>query len=311
MCTIYKLANHFGLKQFYISKTSIKRSINVIEVDRPGLEMTGFFEYHQKDRLILLGRKEEAYLKNMSYEEARKVFLEIINKETPGVIICHGVNCPEVIYEVAKIHDCAIYGTELGTSEFEADALTYLSEQLAPKTSIHGNLLEVFGEGVLLIGPSGIGKSEVCLDLIKKGHRLVSDDKVEVRFIRDKLVGSAPSIIYGMMEVRGIGFIDVPRMFGINSLEKRTKIKYCVKLVPYDAKLPIDRLGLSTECYEILGTKIPLVTLPVSPARSMSEIIEVAVTNFKLKEYGYDTAANFERRLSEFRNNDDDQETED
>jgi HPr kinase/phosphorylase len=296
-----QLSNHFGLKTYFSSVSSLKRKIKVIEVDRPGLEMTGFFEYHQKSRLVLIGKKEIAYLDHMEHSQALKVLEQICSEETPGLIVCHDMPCPPVILEAAKKKDCAVFGTEIETSAFEADALNYLSEQLAPTTSLHGNLLEIFGEGVLLLGASGIGKSEVCLDLIKRGHTLVADDKVDIRNVRNHLEGTSPEVIYGMMEVRGIGIINVPRMFGINALTNKTTIRYCINLVPFSASLPVDRIGNSTDQTTILDIKIPCVTLPVSPGRSMAEVIEVAVTNFKLKAYGYDSAYQFEKKLEEFR----------
>ena len=301
MFSIITFANHFGLKQYYISEHSINHNINIPEVDRPGLELTGFFEHHQKDRLILLGKKELTYINSLEYEQAYKVMLELCNEEVPGIVVCHDLECPKAVMDAAIKNDVAVFGTEIDTSVFEADALYYLSEVLAKKTSLHANLLQIFGQGCLLIGPSGIGKSEVCLDLIKKGHVLVSDDRVDISYVRGKLFGQAPSVIYGMMEVRGIGIIDVPRMFGINSLTRKSEINVVIKLVPFDSSFTSDRLGRSVETFEILNKKVPLVVLPVSPARSMSEIIEVAVTNAKLKEYGYDSSYEFERRLAEFR----------
>lgn len=303
MFDILSFANHFGLKTHYASTTAVKREFSVIEVDRPGLEMTGFLEYHQKSRLVLVGKKETAYLAHMSYENAYKAFLNICSDETPGIIICHDLNCPKVILDAAKKKDCAVFGTEIETSAFEADALNYLCERLAPHTSIHGNLLRIFDEGVLLIGDSGIGKSEVCLDLIKRGHTLVADDRVDISNVRNQLIGETPEIIYGMMEVRGIGVVDVGRTFGINSLRKKSTIKYCINLIKFDPKtVKLDRLGTKAKYKTILDLPIQEIVIPVSPGRSIAEVIEVAITNLKLKESGYDSAYEFEKRLTEFRN---------
>lgn len=300
-CTILDLANHFSLKPVFASAKSLQKKIQVIEVDRPGLEMTGFFNYHQKKRVVLIGRKELAYLKLLSYEKAYDIFLQICDDETPGIIVCHGNECPGVIIAACMEKECAVFQTDVETSSFEADCLNYLSEKLAPMVSIHANLMSIFSEGVLLIGDSGIGKSEVSLDLIKRGHCLVADDKVEIRKVRETLEGSSPEIIYGMMECRGIGIIDVPRMFGINSLQAKTRIKCCLNLVKMDRDKSFDRLGNSNQTTSYLGISIPLITLPVSPGRSIAEVIEVAITNFKLKEYGFDTSKEFEKRLENFR----------
>ncbi len=300
--TILDLANHFNLKPLFASATSLQKEIKVCEVDRPGLEMTGFFEYHQKQRLVLIGKKELAYLSHMSYEDAYKVFLEIADKETPGLVICHDIECPGVIIAACMVKDTSVFTTKIETSAFEADALNYLSERLAPLVSIHANLMEIFGVGVLIQGDSGIGKSEVSLDLIKRGHSLVADDKVDIKRVRDTLEGSSPEIIYGMMECRGIGVISVSHMFGINALRRKVLISYCLNLVKLDSNTNFERLGnLKNETIDFLGVNIPVVTLPVSPGRSMAEVIEVAVTNLKLKAAGVDTANEFVKRLDEFR----------
>src|SRR5574344_14844 len=293
-CTIGDLASFFQLKTVYSSPSSILRPVTVIEVDRPGLEMAGFFEYHQKSRLVLIGKKEIAYLKHMPEAEAYHVFLSICTEETPGVIICHGLTCPKSLLQAAQQNDCSIFTTDVETSAFEADALNYLSEQLAPRTSVHANLLSIFGAGVLLLGASAIGKSEVSLDLIKRGHVLVSDDKVDILNVRGKLEGSSPDLTFGMMEVRGIGIIDVARMFGINCIRRKTRIHYCLELVPLDpSNSNLDRIGNKNETINFVGVQIPYLKLPVSPGRSMAEVIEVAVTNLRLKENGFDSAKQF------------------
>lgn len=297
-CTIGDLASFFHLEAVCSSPTSIDKQIKVIEVDRPGLEMAGFFEYHQKSRLVLIGKKEIAYLQHMTEADAYHVFLSICSEETPGVIICHGLKCPPVIIQAAQHNDCAVFVTNVETSAFEADALNYLSEMLAPRTSVHANLLEIFGTGVLILGESGIGKSEVSLDLIKRGHILISDDKVDILNVRDRLEGSSPEMTYGMMEVRGIGIIDVARMFGINCVRRKSDIKYCFDLVPLEkANSNLDRIGNEVKTIEYVGVKVPYLKLPVSPGRSMAEVIEVAVTNLRLKENGFDSAREFLSRM--------------
>ncbi len=298
MFTIKDFADNFNLKPYYVSPSSLSKEMTVIEVDRPGLEMSGFFEYHQKSRLVLIGKKEIAYLSHMSEESAFQSFLQICASETPGIIICHGQPCPKILLDAAKKKECAVFGTEVETSAFEADALNFLSEKLAPMTSVHAELLEIFGAGTLLIGQSGIGKSEVALDLIKKGHILVADDKVDIYNVRDRLEGTAPNMIYGMMEVRGIGIINVARMFGINAMKKKTHVKYCLELVPFDPTEKMDRLGVSHQMKEFVGVKIPYLRIPVSAGRSISELIEVAITNFKLKEDGYDSAEEFIKKFN-------------
>ena len=299
MFTSLDLANHFGFKIISGSLNSLKRPVKVVELDRPGLELSGLFRYHRKDRIMLIGNKEMALITNSPSENIYKNCLEICNPDCPGIIITHNNPVPEPLRRAAVENDCPLFVSEADTSLLEADMYVYLTEALAPRTAIHACLLEIFGIGVIIMGESGIGKSEISLDLIKRGHRLIADDRVNISAVRGQLIGTCPESIYGMMEVRGIGIIDVARMFGINSLEKRTHIKLIVSLVPFDPTQPLERVGMKTDRYEILGESIPMVKLPVSAARSMAEIIEVAVTNFKLKDYGYDTGYEFQKRLSE------------
>lgn len=302
--TVKDLARQFDLTVVQGDDAALSRPLHVIEVDRPGLEMTGFFEYHQRSRLVVLGNKEFAYLKTMTPEQIYSAFVQICSEETPGLVVCHGRgdSVPEEIKKAASRKDCPILSTEEDTAVFEADVLNWLSEKLAPHTSIHANLMEIFGAGTLIMGDSGIGKSEIALDLIKKGHILVSDDKVEIRNVRGRLEGSSPDITYGMMEVRGIGLINVPRMFGINSIKRKSHIRYCIDLRQFDPADPIvDRTGQKNETIDYLGVKIPYARLLVSSGRSMFELIEVAVTNFKLKESGYDSLAEFEKVMDEAR----------
>ena len=301
MCSIITFANHFGLKQYYISEHSINHNINIPEVDRPGLELTGFFEHHQKDRLILLGKKELTYINSLEYEQAYKVMLELCNEEVPGIVVCHDLECPKAVMDAAIKNDVAVFGTEIDTSVFEADALYYLSEVLAKKTSLHANLLQIFGQGCLLIGPSGIGKSEVCLDLIKKGHVLVSDDRVDISYVRGKLFGQAPSVIYGMMEVRGIGIIDVEKMFGAMASARQEELKLVIHLVPFEPDAEYNRIGDETVRYtRILDVLIPTLVLPVSAGRNTAALIESAVSEFKLKMAGFNSAEEIRRRFYEY-----------
>lgn len=300
--TIQDLINVFSLTPVYTTLTSLKRQIRVVEVDRPGLEMTGFYRYHQKLRLVVLGNKEFAYLKTMTSEAIYKAFLNICSEETPGLVVCHNIKeVPEEIVRVAKKRDCSILLSSEDTSAFEADVLNYLSEKLAPRTSLHADLMDIYGAGTVIMGDSGIGKSEIALDLIKRGHVLISDDKVDVLNVRGKLEGFSPEITYGMMEVRGIGLINVPHMFGINSVKRSTRIHYCLDLRNFNPEDRIDRIGDANQTVEYLGVKIPYAKLPVSPGRSMAEIVEVAVTNFKLKENGYDSVQEFMHKMDEER----------
>lgn len=299
MVTISDLAAHFGFKTLVGSTQALNRPITVIETDRPGIEIMGFFKEHEFPRLSLIGNKEMALIDTLSYDTLYKNFKLLCDPRCPGIIVCQGLKCPPALLDAAKETDQPLFSTTMGTSTLNYDILEYLSFCLAPRTTLHACLLEIYGMGVLLMGESGIGKSEISLDLIKRGHRLVADDMVEISLVRGNLVGKCPEVLSGMLEVRGIGVIDVGRMFGINSLKTDSNIDFAVKLVPFDRNQPLERLGVRNDHIEILNVKKPLVELPVSAARSMAQIIETAVTNAKLKNYGYDSSYEFQKRFIE------------
>lgn len=301
MLRILELANYFGLTNYVTSPTSLKRPVVNREIDRCGLELTGAFTYHQKDRLVLIGNKEHAVIMSLDEEEAYQRFKKICDVSCPGIIICQGKDCPASLKRAAAETDCPVFGTIMRTSDLLSDLVIYLSDRLAETTSLHACFLNIYNTGVLLMGPSGIGKSEISMELIKKGHQLIADDKVNISSVRDKLVGRAPDSIYGMMEIRGIGIVDVGHIFGINSVKKRDGVNLVIELKPFTKNLKVDRIGMTTEFLTILGTRVPKIVLPVSAARSIAELVEVAVTNFKLKESGFDSAYEFERRLREIR----------
>lgn len=299
MLTSLDLANHFGFKIINGDVNALARPVLVAELDRPGLELLGLFQFHEKDRIILIGNKEMALIKDSAPERIYHNCLKIFSNECPAVVITHDNPCPECIMKAARETNVPLFSCNQDTSELSSSMYIYLSEALAPRTALHACLLEIYGIGVLLMGESGIGKSEISLELIRKGHRLVADDRVDIADVRGKLIGTCPETIYGMMEVRGIGIINVSRMFGINSLAKRSHINLIINLVQFKSDEPMERIGMKTNHYDILNESIPLIKLPVSAARSMAEIIETAVTNFKLKDDGYDTGYEFQKRLLE------------
>lgn len=299
MLTSLELANHFGFKIINGDFNALSRPVLVAELDRPGLELMGLFQYHEKDRIILIGNKEMALINSTDPDTIYKNCLKIFSDECPAVVITHDNPCPDCVMTAAREKNVPLFSCSQDTSELSSLMYIYLSEALAPRTAMHACLLEIYGIGVLLMGESGIGKSEISLELIRKGHRLVADDRVDIADVRGKLIGTCPETIYGMMEVRGIGIINVSRMFGINSLTKRSHINLIINLVPFKKDEPMERIGMKTNHYDILNESIPLIKLPVSAARSMAEIIETAVTNYKLKDDGYDTGYEFQKRLLE------------
>lgn len=297
--TVQNYANHFGLICISGDSDALQREITEVSVNRPGLELAGFFEYPRSKRLIFFGHHELAYIAMLEEERARKAYEFLLVDTCPGLVICQGKECPSLLLEVAKERNFPLFLTNKQTNTFNMETVIYLQEVLAPCTSIHASLVDVYSTGVLLLGDSGIGKSEIALELIKKGHHLVTDDRVDVSFVRGKLYGEAPELLSGMMEVRGIGIIDVTRMFGINSLVKKIEISYAIELTKFNPEQQIERLGNATQFYEILGHKIPLLKIPVYAGRNMSEIVEVAITNLKLKDYGVDSTYDFEKRFNE------------
>lgn len=299
MLTSLELANHFGFRVINGDYNALSRPVIVAELDRPGLELMGLFQFHEKDRIILFGNKEIALINDSDPDFIYHNCLKIFSEECPAVVITHNNVCPECVMRAARETNVPMFSCDHDTSELSSSMYIYLSEALAPHTALHACLLEIYGIGVLIMGESGIGKSEISLELIRKGHCLVADDRVDIADVRGKLIGTCPETIYGMMEVRGIGIINVARMFGVNSLSKRSHIRLIINLVPFKSDEPLERIGMKTDHYEILNESIPLIKLPVSAARSMAEIIEVAVTNYKLKDDGYDTGYEFQKRLLE------------
>lgn len=299
MLTSLELANHFGFNVISGDISALQRPVKIAKLDRPGVELLGIFHFHEKERIMLIGNKEIALINDSDPDFIFHNCVRIFSKECPAIIITQGNSCPEPVLRAAKEMNAPLFSSNQDTSTLSSDMYVYLSEALAPKTAIHAVLMEIYGTGVLFLGESGIGKSEISLDLIRKGHRLIADDRVDIINVRGSLIGTCPEAIRGMMEVRGIGIINVERMFGVNALSDKTNIKLVIHLVPFKREEPLERIGMKTDSYEILGEKIPLIKLPVSAARSMSEIVETAVTNYKLKDYGYDTGYEFQRRLAE------------
>jgi HPr kinase/phosphorylase len=297
--TIQHFANHFGLIWMSGDRDAMKREIHEISCNRPGLELTGFFDYPRPTRIVLIGNKETAFIKKMTREQIRESFDFIFSERCPGCIVCSDNDVNPYVLEIAREKNFPLFKSNRRTNDLSTDIVTYLSEELAPCTSIHGTLVDIYSTGVLIIGQSGIGKSETAMELIKKGHTLVSDDRVDISLVRNKLVGRAPELLYNMIEVRGIGIIDVQKIFGINSLVDHKNIELIIKLVNLDEKIDMERLGNVTNRQDILGVSVPVLSLPVTGARAIGDIIEVAVTNFKLKQMGYDSTYVFEERFNE------------
>ena len=295
---VKKLAKAFDIEQITGDEKSLERRISIADTNRPGLELAGFFEGSQRKRLVILGDKEIAYIETMSQAKQRKSFDFITGEETPAIIITKSHECPPLLKKVAKRKNFPIFLSSSPTYRMIVNVVTFLDEELAENESVHGGLLSIYGKGVLIRGESGMGKSEIALELIKRGHLLVADDRVDCYRIHNKIIGKAPELLRDMLEIRGIGIINVARMFGVSSVLSKAEINFEVVLQEWDKDKDYDRVGIEEKKYEtILGLDIPKIILPVREGRSMAVIIESAVTNFMLNEMGLDSAKEFEQRV--------------
>ena len=265
--------------------------VRTADVNRPAMQLAGFYNYFDPQRIQIMGRVESTYLDTLSIEERKKTFERFMQYDIAGLVICHGVPpFPECI-EMARRYNRNVFITDEDTSEFQADLIHSLREYLAPRVTVHGVLVEIYGEGVLLMGDSGIGKSETALELIKRGHRLVADDAVEIKLVnRGRLVGTAPEIIRYYMELRGIGVINVRHIYGVGAVKPSTGIDLVVKMENWVPGKAYDRLGLSNETETVLGVELPCVTIPVTPGRNLAVILELAAMNNRQKKMGYNAA---------------------
>ena len=295
------LVENFDFIQITGDDASLERPIVIADTNRPGLELAGYFENSQQKRLVILGDKEIAYIATMSVQKQRKSFDFITNEQTPAIIVTKGHKCPHVLKRYAKRKNFPIFLSSSPTYRLIVDIVAFLDEQLATSMCIHGGLLSIYGKGVLIRGESGMGKSEIALELIKRGHLLVADDRVDCYRIHNKIVGKAPELLREMLEIRGIGVINVSRMFGVSSVLPKAEINFQVNLEPWKADQDYDRVGIEEKKHEnILGIDIPKIVVPVREGRSMAVIIESAVTNYMLSVMGMDSAKEFEQRVLDY-----------
>lgn len=274
--------------------------ITTPDINRPALQMAGYFDHFASERVQIIGYVEYTYLKHLSKEQRLPIYEKFLSSEIPCVIFSSRTKPDEEFLQLAIEHKKLLFATEKGTSQFMADIIRALSAMLAPCISIHGVLVDVYGEGVLLVGESGIGKSEAALELVKRGHRLVTDDVVEIRKIDDEtLIGRSPAITRHFIEVRGIGIVDIKELFGVSSVRESKQIDMVIRLEEWDKNKEYDRLGLEAEYTEFLDTKVVCHTLPVRPGRNLAVIVETAAANNRQKKMGYNAAEELYRRVQE------------
>ncbi|NLJ30765.1 MAG: HPr(Ser) kinase/phosphatase [Clostridiales bacterium] len=268
-----------------------KIMISSTDVNRPGLELNHFYDYYDKTRIIIFGNAETAFLNSVTPEERKKVLDEIFSKKPPAAIIARSITPMPELLEATKKNGVPLLSTPETTSSLVAALVSFMNVELAPRVTRHGVLVEVYGEGILLVGDSGVGKSETAIELIKRGHRLIADDAVEIRRVSARsLVGQAPNNIRHFIELRGIGIINARRIFGMGAVKLTEKIDLVINLELWDNKKVYDRMGLDSEYTELLGIKVPVLTIPVKPGRNLAIIIEVAAMNNRQKKMGYNAA---------------------
>lgn len=277
----------------------IQREIITSDISRPGIEMTGYFRYYPKERLQLIGKTEMAYFLDLSSEQRRDRAERLCTDITPGIVVSRGMDIPEELKEASEKSGVPILQSPRKTTRVISRLTNYLESKFAPFTAIHGVLVDIYGVGVLIIGQSGVGKSETALELVKRGHRLVADDNVEIRQEDyDSLIGNAPPLIEHLLEIRGLGIINVMTLFGAGSVRSKKRISLVINLENWDEKKQYDRLGLDEDMMKIMDVHLPKATIPVRPGRNLAVIIEVAAMNFRLKRMGVNTAEEFSERLS-------------
>ena len=293
-----ELASEFKLDFFYRSTDFDKIHVTVDDISRPGLHLAGFFDHYEPMRVYVCGTVETAYLQKLTPEERIIIFDHFLSYKCPALIFARGFEPMPECLEMAKKYDVTVLGTKDTTSYIVSSLITYLKSSLAPRVTRHGVLVEIYGEGILINGDSGIGKSELAIELVKRGHRLVADDAVELRKVSNRqIMGTAPENIRHFIELRGIGIVNVARVFGMGAVKVSESLDLVVQLEAWDPTKNYQRTGLESEYYDILGVKIPSTIIPVSPGRNLAVVLETAAINNRQKKMGYNAAKELLIRL--------------
>ena len=298
--SLSQLVKDFDLEVVYKGLDYDTRMITIPDVNRPALQLVGFYDYFEPKRLQILGKAEFTFLKAMPLEQRRKVFEDLLRCEIPALIIARNMEIFPELMEIARKHGRTLLRTEKTTVELTSHIIDYLNRALAPQITRHGVLMNIYGQGVLMIGDSGIGKSETAIELLKRGHRLIADDAVEIRKVStNSLVGTAPKLIRNYIELRGIGIINVAKLFGMGAVRTENEINLIVNIVPWNTQEVYDRLGLEEQYMELLGVKVPMNTIPITPGRNLAMILEVAAMNNRQKKLGYNAALEFTEQVNQ------------
>ena len=296
--SLRKVIDEFKLEVIYIHKDANEVMIEENDVNRPGLQLMGFYEYFNPERIQIIGKMEFAYLSTIDEKTRRERLQLLFAQRIPALIITRELPYFAEMLELAKEYEVPLLRSKESTSNFMSGLIAYLNLTLAPRITRHGVLIEIYGEGVFITGESGVGKSETAIELVKRGHRLVADDAVEIRKVSNiSLVGSSPDNIRHFLELRGIGIINARRLFGIGAVKMTEKIALVIELEQWNSEKVYDRMGVDTEYVSLLGVKIPSLTIPVKPGRNLAVILEVAAMNNRQKKMGYNAARELLNRL--------------
>ena len=293
------LAEQFSLEVLLASSDYESIRLTVADVSRPGLQLAGYLDYFDPMRLQVFGNVEYSYLEKLSPAKRRETFDRLFSYKIPGLVVARNLTPHPECMEMAQKHNITVLRTGEATSTIVSNIITYLQAAMAPRITRHGVLVEVYGEGILLTGDSGIGKSEAAVELLKRGHRLIADDAVEIRKVSgNSLVGTAPELIRNYIELRGIGIVNVAKLFGMGAVRTENEINLVVNIVPWKTSEAYDRLGLEEQFVEILGVKVPMNTIPITPGRNLAVILEVAAMNNRQRKMGYNAALEFTEQMS-------------
>lgn len=295
-----KLIEKMSLKNLTPDLDLTQSEIPVPDINRPALQLTGYFDHFDSDRVQIIGYVEYTYLETLSDEKKKEMYTQLLSYGIPCIVYCRNLEPDETFLQMANEMKVPIFQSSKQTSAFTAEVIRWLNVELAPCISIHGVLVDVYGVGVLIMGESGIGKSEAALELINRGHRLVTDDVVEIRKVSDDtLVGKAPDITRHFIELRGIGIVDVKSLFGVQSVRETQTIDLVINMEEWDKNREYDRLGLKEESTEFLGNKVVCHSIPIRPGRNLAIIVESAAVNHRQKQMGYNAAEELYRRVQE------------
>lgn len=295
-----KLIEKMSLKNLTPDLDLTQSEIQVPDINRPALQLTGYFDHFDSDRVQIIGYVEYTYLETLSDEKKKEMYTQLLSYGIPCIVYCRNLEPDETFLQMANEMKVPIFQSSKQTSAFTAEVIRWLNVELAPCISIHGVLVDVYGVGVLIMGESGIGKSEAALELINRGHRLVTDDVVEIRKVSDDtLVGKAPDITRHFIELRGIGIVDVKSLFGVQSVRETQTIDLVINMEEWDKNREYDRLGLKEESTEFLGNKVVCHSIPIRPGRNLAIIVESAAVNHRQKQMGYNAAEELYRQVQE------------